>query len=242
MIWLYGAVDDAEAAIGTFDETARADLAVLQAGLATGASRCGGSVPCIGRWSGDQLVQLSEQALREHSAAVQRIMAVCTVVPFRFRTVVPGVEDFHRELDGRAEELAELLTWLRGRVELAVRARCTDASPKPASSGREYLKSHRDRFIPRSLGELHHLLDNVAVAATACADGRHGMRSSYLVERESVDAFCNRARAAAARLPRVTDLSITGPWAPYSFVTVDWTRQAERALDSVFKPVGGGRG
>ena len=221
MIWLYAAVDDADAAVASFDKSAKRDLAVLQAG----SEASGHVVPCIGRWTEDPLVEWSEEAVCAHSDAVQRMLAVCTVVPFRFRRLVSSVDDFHHELDGHASELAELLAWLRGRVELAVRARCSDApAHEPAGSGRSYLINLRDPVIPPSLAELHHILLSTAVAATAVADDTCGMKGSYLVERGDVDDFCKMAKAALSDLPDITGLSVTGPWAPYSFVTSEWAR------------------
>lgn len=215
MIMLYGAVDDAVKAARTFHESERDQVVILEAG----------EVSCVGRRMTKDPVGSLEDALRDQDTVVQRMMAACTVVPFRFRTVVAGVEDFHRELDGRATELARLLLWLRDRVELAIRARCREAvRAASARSGKEYLLSRRPH-MPPPLVELHHLLLSRSVAATGQADGPCGMKGAYLVERGKVDEFIDHASDMASKQPGVTGLSVTGPWAPYSFVSPAWNWQ-----------------
>lgn len=223
MILLYGAVDDARSAVESFDETERGSLVVLEARDKDRGARSG--VPCIGRSVAQPAVSSLEQGLRDQDATVRRIMAACTIVPFRFQTVVSGTEEFHRELDGRSSELADLLVWLRARVELAVRARCTPGADPPVVSGRSYLASRRDHEFPAPLAGLHQALLSVSVAATAQADGPHGMKGSYLLERGALDEFTETARVLSSGGGDITELSVTGPWAPYSFVTAEWARQ-----------------
>ena len=223
MILLYGAVDDPRSAVESFDDTERGTLVVLEAHDHADGARTG--IPCIGRSIEQHPVSSLEQALREQDAAVRRIMSACTIVPFRFQTVVSGTEEFHRQLDGRSSELADLLVWLRARVELAVRARCTPAADPPVVSGRSYLASRRDHEFPSPLADLHQTLLSVSVAATAQADGPHGMKGSYLLERGALDVFTEKARVSASGHGDITGLSVTGPWAPYSFVTGDWARR-----------------
>lgn len=201
MIRLYGAVDQPDAS-----ELAFEDATVLYAA---------GSVACIGRRCASYELEPDRQTLTDHNALLRSLMSVCTVVPFRFNTVVVDSDQFHAALDVRASDLAELLSWLRGRVELAVRAGAPSPARRCARSGREYL--HR---IPAAHSSFHRLLSTRAVASTASCDSHHALKASYLVDRGETDDFCRQVAVAAESLPRPADVSVTGPWPPYSFTDV----------------------
>ena len=130
------------------------------------------------------------EALLDHDRVVYSLMDRATVVPMRFGTVVGDESEIRALLLERRNELRELLAHVRGRVELGVRG----GQPK-ASTGREYMRAKLE--VERSLAPL-----------AADARVRH-KETAYLVERDLVGAFTERARGM--------DLSVSGPWPPYSF-------------------------
>ncbi len=215
MIYLYGAVDDAERALdaagaehpGTGDND---DFRVLWAR----------HVACVAQVTETPDQSAGPAALVAHDRVVRRVMSVATVVPFRFGTTVSDEDEFHRQLDARAAEFDGLLLWLRGRQELAVRARAaaTDV-PRCARTGREYLRRLAGGPGAATWDELHRVLAAGAADARPDADGEGGLKASYLVEGARVEEFCRRAVEAQRRWPHI-QMSVTGPWAPYSFVTM----------------------
>jgi hypothetical protein len=201
MIRLYGAVDDPAVATVAFE-----NATVLYAA---------GTVACIGRECASNPLEPDRRTLIDHDALLRNLMDVCTVVPFRFDTVVVDHDQFHAALDARAGDLAELLKWLRGRVELAVRAGIPASRPRCARSGREYLR----RMVPVH-SSFHQVLAGRAVASAVSRTSRGNLQASYLVERDDTDDFCHQVSLAAESLPRPSEVSLTGPWPPYSFTSV----------------------
>ncbi len=214
MIGLYGVVDEPEAALAACrklsDDPPPETLCLI------GTSR----VSCVGRRCTTRDVPTDSRALVGHDAVLRRIMTVSTVVPFRYGTVL-GEAEAERDLGGREEAFEDLLAWLRGRVELALRARSSAARPECShSSGRSYLMKLRKLAADPALTGLHRALTSWSVAAVAAPDRPGGIKASYLVERADVDAF-KEALEAHARAGGIEGVSLTGPWAPYSFVDRD---------------------
>jgi hypothetical protein len=198
VIHLLGAVDDPGAALSGVE-----GLALLEAG---GVAYVG--IPAAGVPAPDA------GSLMTHDAVVSRLMDVCTVVPFRFGTVVRDVVDLEVKMATLGADMPHLLGWLRGRREVALRA----ALPQ-STSGRRDASA---RPMPAELEELHSELSGNAVSAWCTWDDPQAlMRGAYLVEAGDVNAFSEAAFRAAACRPAVTGVSLTGPWAPYSFTRLD---------------------
>lgn len=194
MIHLLGAVDDAGAALSQVE-----GLALLEAG---GVAYVG--IPTATRPIPDT------GSLTTHDGIVSRLMDVCTVVPFRFGTIVHDVADLEVKMATFGADMPHLLGWLRGRREVALRA----AVPQSASGRRGASPGP----IPPDLEGLHRELSRKAVSAWCIWDDPQAlMRGAYLVEVGEVNAFSETAFRAAACRPTLTGVSLTGPWAPYSF-------------------------
>src|SRR5438270_9855362 len=202
MIHLIGAVDDMAAAVRirdgvvalVVDETVYVGLPVRTAPVPDLASLC------------------------RHDAAVIDLMAACTVVPFQFGTVVSGAADLAEKLNGRGEHMRSLLKRLRGRREVALRAGLAQSHSGPdgsGSTGAGYLRALRE---PDELTQLHQELAARAVDALSAWDApKRLLKASYLVDGADVAAFAGAAARRAAACPAVSAVSLTGPWAPYSF-------------------------
>jgi hypothetical protein len=175
----------------------------------------------------DEVGDPAIDSLLVHERVVERIMADRAVLPMRFGTQLPGEGALREMLATRQQELLALLDRVRGRIELAVRARRSPeaAAPKArVATGREYLeaKLRSGRLTERAAAAVHEPLAALAVAVDRRRVSEPGelLRASYLVEEAVLPQF----RAAVERLQRAQpELAIlcTGPWPPYSFVGAD---------------------
>ena len=163
------------------------------------------------------------EALWEHEAVVERLMAHATVLPLRFGTMLNGVDELSAFLLEHHDDLAEGLERVRGRVELGVRVLGEPPRHRPRGevSGREYLMARRDAHhrAERTADEVHEPLAAVAHEARLRTPAAPPaiLAGAYLVDRATVDAFKARVGALAAAREDVS-IVCTGPWPPYSFV------------------------
>jgi hypothetical protein len=146
-----------------------------------------------------------ERSLWHHEAVVEAAMERGPVLPMRFGSVVEDVTGF---LASRHEELAAGLERVRGAVEMGVRVSAGGAGAEPAS-GTEYLMR---RAAVAAAGEQLH----AALAELSRASVRLRHAYAYLVDRDAVGSFCERAASLSDRAG--AELVCTGPWPPYSFV------------------------
>lgn len=206
MIHLVGAVDEASAALSQVE-----GMALLEAGGVAYMGIPTASVPTP-----------DEGSLRAHDGMVSRLMEVCSVVPFRFGTVVRDAADLEVKVMDFGARMPDLLRWLRGRREVALRA----SVPQPEADRCEA----RISLPPPELEELHLELASSALSAWRTWDEPQTlMKGAYLVEAGDVQAFSEAAFRAAACRPAVTGVSLTGPWAPYSFTRPDLAGGGARA-------------
>lgn len=211
MIHLYCVVDRPEAALAGCGSPPPPGTVVVPAG----------DMACVGRECDTTVPPTDEQSLVGHDLAVRRLMRSCTVVPFRYGTVLADADEARQELARRGEWFEQQLDRLRGRVELALRAG-TIVGPKPPSrhgGGRSYLRSLRHQGGVPVLTRLHSTLAAAAVAAVASPQMNGAIKSSYLVDKEQMAGFSGLVARSVADLGGLRQVSLTGPWAPYSFVT-----------------------
>ena len=212
MILLYALVDDPAAAAQAWPWGTGGPPRFVTAGALTAIGTDCDGVP-----------EPTPDALVAHDAVVTSLMGSCAVAPFRFPTVIAGTAGLAPALSGSEARMAALLDFLRGRVEMAVRA---FAAPEPPTEidggggpGRRYLHLVGQRSRPAGLDRLHRRLAETSVAACATDPGPGAMAASYLIGRDSVDGFRERVERVADDIPTVSMTTVTGPWAPYSFVT-----------------------
>lgn len=225
MIRLVAVVDDGPAAArALFDLTDR-DLVIVGRDPAT----------CLGLQWPEPPPEPDGAALRQFNGLIQALMDTCTVLPFRFWAAAQQTQKIDRWLSEQSARLVALMGRVRGRVELAVRASVESAgSATPAGSGRAYLEGLRrsQQAHPALLG-MHSALAGISAdARVLSADGAR-LAAAYLVDAGRVPGFCRAVDAAAGASPGVCRRTVTGPWAPYSFVDLP---------DGVVEPGRRGRG
>lgn len=223
MIYLYGFVDDAFVDLPGCPGHADAPLQKMTRGSVTAIF----SVH-------DQLdIHYDARSLQQHDHVVTALMDRCTVAPARFGSTLAGVDRLGTVLAEQAPRLAPVLARLRGTSELAVRARWSGTgdhdvpveavAPLPASgTGRSYLhtrhrEADRQTSLHSSLVPFHAQLARHAQAWTIRSRPDRSMVGAYLVAVGEIESFRNDLVAARAGQPQLR-VSLTGPWAPYSFV------------------------
>lgn len=183
------------------------------------------------------------ERLREHDRVVRAALRSATPLPLRFGALLPGEPAALQLLAERRTEWLAALDRVAGRVEMGVtvawnqqaeRERILREHPElradadTPSSGREYLeRRRRERQLDELLRErAQALLARVSVMLEAgelpelrSLLGRPETAGTlaHLVPREAVAAYRRRLEHAREMLPEVT-LTLSGPWAPYSFV------------------------
>jgi len=181
-----------------------------------------------------------ETHARAHQDVLQAACAAAPVVPLRFGTIFDDLEDVRAMLRSRRHELEAALEYVRGRVEIGVKAWVAPASAearRPAApvTGRAYLEQRLGARVQAE--EASAALAEVARAAherlLACSveavanrpqprelTGRDEpmiLNGAYLVD--DADAFrAEVAALAAGCAARGIDFEVTGPWPPYNFV------------------------
>lgn len=194
--------------------------------------------------------------VRHHEEIVEALMAVCTVLPVRFGTVLPDEVRVRDLLAVHYLSFLGALERVRDRVELGLRvlwpgnlvpsesaARSGRGNHVLTSSGREYLmarlvEERRAEALRQSAHdlaeEIHRPLAEMAVESTreVLRTSRMLLAAVYLVDRQRVDSVQAEVRTLAGTFRRLQFL-LTGPWPPYNFVT--------RCVPALLLPGEGGR-
>lgn len=160
-----------------------------------------------------------------HERVVEALMAQGAVLPVRFGTTLPDRPAAAALLDRHEQVLLEGLERVRGAVEVGLRIHSAAAGPPeeapPPASGREYLLRQRAQVhdLVTAAERVHGQLRAAARAAVSRPGNGRGqlLVGAYLVERDRVEAFVDRIRAADEATQPLRLLS-TGPWPPYHFV------------------------
>ncbi len=189
------------------------------------------------------LPEASEANLRRHFCVVEAFLAHGTVLPVRFGTAFAGLDGLRRHLGQAYDVYASDLLRLRGQVEINVRAERrevpallpeSEADPVPADAGpgMRYLAAKRI-LSARSLSRQREareladmLIERLGAQASrvewhpiTSASDAAGVSIAFLLPAERLDAF--EEAVAAIRSPEQSlDILASGPWPPYSFVSV----------------------
>ena len=188
------------------------------------------------------LPEASEANLRRHFCVVEAFLAHGTVLPVRFGTAFAGLDGLRRHLEQAYDVYASDLLRLHGQVEINVRAERREvrallpeieADPVPADAGpgMRYLAAKRI-LSARSLSRQREaweladmLIERLGAQASRvqwhplAASDAAGVSIAFLLPVERLDAF--EEAVAAIRSPEQgLDILASGPWPPYSFVSV----------------------
>ncbi|MEU8176916.1 GvpL/GvpF family gas vesicle protein [Microbispora hainanensis] len=189
-----------------------------------------------------------EGVARAHHRVVEALAAAGPTAPVRLVTVYTGEEQVRELLDLRHDDFMEILSHVAGRREWGVKAYLRrDApppSPEPAataaaggdSPGMAYLRRKKESLrgredLWRAAAEraelLHAELERIAVASRRHRpqdpqlSGRSEsmvLNGAYLVDPAREEEF---AAVLDSYRDRFLDVELTGPWAPYSFTSID---------------------
>jgi hypothetical protein len=158
-----------------------------------------------------------EDAL-SYGRTVEQVASAVDVLPFRYGTTAADAQEARDLLREHGSAWAARLQKVEGCAELAIRAAPPEADGNRADSGAEHLSRlvSRSRLLNAAEGELSELLTGRCRVVRRLA-GHEELKLSCLVERASVEpARSVLEEWAAARQDLL--VSVTGPWAPYSFV------------------------
>lgn len=181
--------------------------------------------------------------VRGHDAVLRAAAELGPVLPLRFGTVVPSEEAARRLLREHADAAAEQLARVEGAREWGVRlVRVLADEPQPAGptprregmSGTEYLSARRaaltasERAEQDAAGAAERLERTLAphVTDTVRRGGNPGssllLDVAALVPRGHEAGLTSAIEALGQELRRDgLDVELTGPWPPYSFVSLD---------------------
>jgi hypothetical protein len=153
-----------------------------------------------------------------YGRTVEQVAAAVDVLPFRYGTTATDVDEARVLLHEHGSAWAARLQKVEGCAELAIRAAPPSADGERPVSGAEHLGRlvSRSRRLDGAEGELGDLLSGRCRVVRRLA-GHHELKLSCLVERARVEPVRSVLEEwASARDDLV--VSVTGPWAPYSFV------------------------
>lgn len=149
---------------------------------------------------------------------VERFASAIDVLPFRYGTTAADTESARALLRQHESSWAARLLQVEGCSELAIRAVRPESDEHPAASG----AAHLDRLVSRSR-QLDIAEEDIGRLLTGrCRvvrrlSGHQELRLSCLVERHHVELLRQVIEEWAASQTEL-EVSVTGPWAPYSFV------------------------
>jgi hypothetical protein len=149
---------------------------------------------------------------------VERIAAEVDVLPFRYGTATADTEEARGLLREHGAAWAARLQKVEGCAEVALRASPPPAPQERAESGADHLNRlvSRSRRIDAAEGEVADLLTGRCRVVRRLT-GHEELRLSCLVERPGVERVRSVLEEWGGRRDDLV-VSVTGPWAPYSFV------------------------
>jgi Gas vesicle synthesis protein GvpL/GvpF len=233
MLYVYGVVDSPQfsAAVSGHEEAIVFPVACGELAAAASGVSCALEPQVQNIWRHEQVLEV---LMQEHA-----------VLPLRFGTCVRDVDTLSHDLQRRRPALLESLARVRGKVEFALRVAgimaagespviCRDDTASSLLPGTRYLQAkakifheqaNMDAAARRVRDILQPYLDGAAVAAVWELSGKASapLTGSYLVGRDNIPQFIHAIDTARGDHPAL-DITCSGPWAPYSFVSM---RRAE---------------
>jgi hypothetical protein len=203
-------------------------------------------LPVMGYPSGEFVVVVSEmvagspltqESMFDHARVVSDCFKLATVLPFRFGTIFDTDEALRHSVRSNKRNFSESVSKLKGKSEMhlklvvkvdgSIAEAVMDSSELPRVGG-EYLtrlreKASRDRerqSKARALSVQVHKLFNPLQEEVVCKKNNAGIviDIAHLIDSGSVEKYQNRYSTA---MRHFTDcqISLTGPWPPYHFVS-----------------------
>ena len=153
-----------------------------------------------------------------YGRTVEQVASSADVLPFRYGTTVADTDEARALLREHGSAWVARLQKVEGCAELAIRATPPAPDQERAESGAEHLGRlvSRSRLLNAAEGELGDLLTGRCRVVRRLA-GHEDLKLSCLVERPSVERVRSVLEEWASTRDDL-DVTVTGPWAPYSFV------------------------
>ena len=148
---------------------------------------------------------------------IEQLAAAVDVLPFRYGTTAGDVAEVNALLREHGPGWAARLQKVEGCAELALRAAPPPHHHERAESGTAHLNRlvSRSRHLDAVEGEVADLLTGRCRVVRRLT-GHEELRLSFLVERPSVEPVRSALQEWATGRDDIV-VSVTGPWAPYSF-------------------------
>jgi hypothetical protein len=179
----------------------------------------------------DLRIEANEDDLWAHENVVEALMDRSAVLPMRFGSLLPDEAAVYAMLRNQRAEFELVLAWVRGAVELGIRAVIEPedvevpdliAAGRSGTPGTSYMlgRLERQRMGADVARRIHEPLASLARDSTSrlSAQGRPVLKASYLVDLGMVDDFRTRVEELDEELREAT-IVCTGPWPPYSFTS-----------------------
>jgi hypothetical protein len=202
--------------------------------------------PVLGYPSGEFVVVVSEhitgttnltqESILDHARVVSDCFKLATVLPFRFGTIFETDEALRQSVRSNKKNFSESVSKLKGKSEMHLKlvvkvdgsiAEAVVEGDLPRVGG-EYLsrlreKASRDRerqSKARALSVQVHKLFNPLQEEVVCKKNNAGLviDIAHLIDSGSVEKYQNRY-STAMRHFKDCQISLTGPWPPYHFVS-----------------------
>jgi len=182
--------------------------------------------------------QLTQESILDHARVVSDCFKLATVLPFRFGTIFETDDALRQAVRSNKKNFTEAVAKLKGKSEMhlklvvkvdgAVAEAVIAGAPLPPQVGGEYLsrlreKASRDRerqSKARALSVQVHKLFNPLQEEVVCKKVNAGLviDIAHLIDSGSVAKYQNRY-STAMRHFKDCQISLTGPWPPYHFVS-----------------------
>jgi len=193
---------------------------------------------------------VSRETMTAHEKVLEEVMKDCTVLPVRFYTVAPSVDELRSLLGRRHAEFRNLLRYMDNRVELGLKALWKDMNRvfQEIISESDELKALQEKIAPTSSGNAEGESKALAVRVKSRLQEKKSKETEGLLDplkKISMDAhynkthgddmICNAAFLVDRRWEKDFDIRVeeltkahndrirfiyVGPVPPYSFVNI----------------------
>jgi hypothetical protein len=192
--------------------------------------------------------------LLRYTRRIQELFSRTDVLPMRFGSVLSGEAAVRAELAERQADWLRALERVAGCAEIGVRALVSpnsapDIPEEKARSGMDYLRARKRRYAAEdSLGEQNGLLAQRLLERVGGLCREHHVETrktpgggtlfsySFLVPRGEVASF-RAALAEPLSGASSFSLSVSGPWAPYTFVEASANTTTGPSGNTGFGPI-----
>lgn len=191
-----------------------------------------------------------EAVARAHDAVIEKCFPSGPIAPVSLATVCFDDASVRARIRRWHDQVDQVLERVRGRSELGVKVfgapelPVADAAPASAGAGgggagaaylrRRLAETERSRAVSERAAEVAASL-HAELGSRAAASRRHPLQDprltgrpdmllngAYLVDDAALEDFTRLVHGVTARWPGI-EVELTGPWPPYSFVSLDQT-------------------